>query len=129
MYLPLYPSINRSKNKLTFGHHLYLTLVRSHLEYCVQFSSPQFKKDRELLERVQWRTQRLWGLWSISHIRKHCGSWACSVKRKQRGDLINAYKYVKGRCQEGGAKLFSVLPSDRTRSTGHELHHNKFQHK
>jgi len=109
--------VNKDKEVML---RLYQTLVRPKLEYCVQAWRPYFRKDIDLLEKVQKRATRLIisnkGL-TYGERLKNLGLTTLETRRL-RGDLIEVFKIFKG--------LDDVKPTDfftmsNTGLRGHEF--------
>ena len=65
---------------------LYSTLMRTHLEYCIQLWGPQYKTDMDLLEQVQRRAMMM--IRGLEHL-SYEDSWGCSVWRREgSGDTL-----------------------------------------
>ena len=71
--------------------------MKPHLEHCVQVRSSQYKKDRELLERVRKRARKM--IRGMEHV--PCKDTLMELvsfileKRRLRGNLIAAFQYLK----------------------------------
>ena len=102
---------------------LYISMVRSNLEYAVQFWSPNYRKDIESLERVQRRATRM-----IPSLRalpyeerlKRLNLFSLE-KRRMRGDLIQVYKYLNKLSNVDHSKLFELQTNPRTRNNGYPI--------
>ena len=99
---------------------LYNSMVRPLLEYCVQAWCPYYQKDIAKLERVQRRVTKMipslrnksyedrlteLNLFSLTH-------------RRLRGDLIQAFKIIKGIDNMDCSKYFTLNFSNYTRGNG-----------
>ena len=112
--------VSRDKDIIT---RLYKTLVRPHLEYCVQAWNPFLKKDIEILERVQRRaTKMIKGCQKLSYEDrlKRCGLTTLE-KRRERGDLIETYKLMTGKVEMPHERFFKMAEHTGTRGHAKKL--------
>ena len=109
--------INKDKFTMT---KLYKTLVRPHLEYCVQAWRPHLQGDINKIESVQRRATRMVkGLNKVEYTerlkRLNLTTLEC---RRLRGDLIETYKILNGKEELDPDKFFKLAESN---TRGHEL--------
>jgi len=86
---------------------LYKSVVTPHLEYCSPAWTPYYKKDKDLLEKIQHRFTRMFpelrNLQYSERLHK-IGLWTSEERRnRNRADLIEVFKILNG---------FSVVPVD-----------------
>lgn len=102
---------------------LYNAFVRPHLEYCVQFWSPHYRKDITSLEKVQRRATKL-----IPALRRK--SYEDRLRelklfslefRRHRGDMIEVWKIMTGKENIRKEDLFVLDDNSRTRNNGFKL--------
>ena len=103
--------------------------MRPHLEYCVQFWSPYYKKDIEKLEKIQRRVTKM-----IPRLRNKPYEERLEelnlfslTKRRIRGDLIEVFKIFKGFSNLDSSKYFTIDHNNVTRNNGFKIIPRRFK--
>ena len=103
--------------KLVIMLNLYKSIVTPHLEYCSPAWSPYYKKDKELLEKIQHRFTRFFkDLKDLDYSERltRLGLWS-SEERRNRADLIEVFKIVNGHSALPAETFFKFKVDTRTR--------------
>jgi hypothetical protein len=109
--------------------NLYKTLVRPHLEYCVQAWSPHLKKDIQVLEKVQRRATKM--VRGISHLDyeerlRECGLTTLE-RRRTRGDLIETFKIIRNGETTSASRFFQIQESSSLRGNQFKIFKKRVQ--
>uniref|UniRef100_A0A674K5X3 HECT-type E3 ubiquitin transferase n=1 Tax=Terrapene triunguis TaxID=2587831 RepID=A0A674K5X3_9SAUR len=98
---------------------LYKSMVRPHLDYCMQMWSPHLKKDILELEKVQKRvTKMIRGLEWLPYEERLIRLGLFSLEKRRLGrDMIEVYKITSGIVN----KEVLFIPSHNTRTRGHQM--------
>ncbi|GAB0188708.1 triadin [Grus japonensis] len=106
---------------------LYSPLVRPHLEYCVQLWGPQYRRDMELLERVQRRATKL--IRGLEHLscEDRLRELGLLSLEKTLGSPYSSLPVPEGAYRKDGEGLFTRAWSHRTRGNGFRLKEWRFR--
>jgi len=102
---------------------LHKSLVRPHLEYCSSAWSPHYQKDKDLIKKVQHRFTRMFAdLKPLPYDDRlhNLGIWSLE-ERRNRADLIEVFKIVKGLSSVPLNRFFTLSHNEKTRGHHYKL--------
>src|SRR3989442_548100 len=108
---------------------LYKSLVRPHLDYCIQAWRPYLIKDVDSIEKVQRRaTKMIEGLKNLSYEERLREVKLTTLEtRKIRADMVEVYKIVKGLEGLKIDEFFDLIKASCTRGHQYKMYKKGFK--